>query len=148
MHLFEQLICCSSQTIWLVLALLPVARSALDLGFTDDSDLTTFVSAPETKAPLFNVTVNHLQDVAPGYWFVAPYVRLQTEGVPPGYFQPCQVGPAIYDAYGVFFSFGDINYSLLIKFCRDLFGRAPACFQTKWQSISVSATTRIRIACP
>ncbi|KAM3417207.1 hypothetical protein BST61_g5467 [Cercospora zeina] len=64
------------------------------------SDLTDFITRPEIKAPLFNVTKYKLERILPGYWFVAPYVSLVRQPVDQHYYQPCQIGPLIYDGAG------------------------------------------------
>ncbi|KAK2754654.1 hypothetical protein FQN54_006787 [Arachnomyces sp. PD_36] len=65
----------------------------------DDQDLTTFVSEPEIKAPLFDVTIHNKDRVSPGYWFVAPYWLIRPEEATNRY-MPCQIGPHIYDGDG------------------------------------------------
>ncbi|PPJ52088.1 hypothetical protein CBER1_10040 [Cercospora berteroae] len=66
----------------------------------DASDLTNFVTRPDIKAPLFNVTQHKPERISPGYWFVAPYVSLVREPVDAHYYQSCQVGPLIYNGAG------------------------------------------------
>ncbi|GIZ47263.1 hypothetical protein CKM354_001036000 [Cercospora kikuchii] len=66
----------------------------------DASDLTNFVTRPDIKAPLFNVTQHKPERILLGYWFVAPYVSLVREPVDAHYYQPCQIGPLIYDGAG------------------------------------------------
>ncbi|KAF2206807.1 hypothetical protein CERZMDRAFT_52356, partial [Cercospora zeae-maydis SCOH1-5] len=55
---------------------------------------------PDIKAPLFNVTQYEPERILPGYWFVAPYVSLVRDPVDQHYYQPCQIGPLIYDGAG------------------------------------------------
>ncbi|RDW69191.1 hypothetical protein BP6252_08211 [Coleophoma cylindrospora] len=74
--------------------------AANDLGFVDDSDLTSFVSRPDIKAPIFNVTVHNANAVTPGYWFLAPYAKINQDMQPVRYYQACQTGPSIYDSAG------------------------------------------------
>lgn len=80
--------------------LLGQTLAAFDLGFKDDSDLTQFVTRPEIKAPLFNVSIYEPDQVAPGLWVLAPYAFIDQESHAKNYYQPCQTGPAIYDGNG------------------------------------------------
>lgn len=75
---------------------------ALQWDFGHDHDLTSFITRPEIKAPLFDVAIYEPDKVSPGYWFVAPYWQIGPESFSQK-FQPCQVGPHIYDADGVSF---------------------------------------------
>ncbi|KAF7192949.1 hypothetical protein HII31_05760 [Pseudocercospora fuligena] len=65
----------------------------------DGDAFTSFVTRPEIKAPLFDVTNLRPESVTPGYWFVAPYLFLvsQTEDI---HRVPCTIGPMIYDNAG------------------------------------------------
>lgn len=64
-----------------------------------DDDLTSFVSRPELKAPVLQVT-KHLPDlVSDGYIFMAPYVTVDSEPFTK-FYQPCQVGPHIWTLDG------------------------------------------------
>lgn len=81
-------------------ALIATALGALDLQWGSDNDLTKFVTRPEIKAPLFNVTVYDADRITPGYWFIAPYAQIYQQTHPSKYYEPCQTGPAIYDHRG------------------------------------------------
>ena len=70
------------------------------MSWGDDGDLTDFVTRPDIKAPRFNVTTYQASRVTPGYWFTAPYAFIAQQSHPARYYQPCQTGPAIYDATG------------------------------------------------
>lgn len=59
---------------------------------------------PEIKPPKFDVKVYDKDKVSPGYWFVAPYAVIDPEA-PSKKWSPCQVGPHIYDAEGVYLLF-------------------------------------------
>ncbi|EME38173.1 hypothetical protein DOTSEDRAFT_57685 [Dothistroma septosporum NZE10] len=80
--------------------LLATVNAALDLAFDDDGDLSHYVTRPEIKAPLFEVAIYEPERITPGYWFVAPYVHILQDRMARKYYQPCQTGPAIYDASG------------------------------------------------
>lgn len=79
------------------------ANASLDLGVAhgNDEDLTHFVTRPEIKVPRFDVTIYDPGKLVPGYWFVGPYAKIQQQPIAPGYYQPCQTGPTIYDQNGV-----------------------------------------------
>lgn len=66
----------------------------------DDSDLVSFITLPHIRALKFNITYHDPDLVSPGYWFVAPYTRIDQEP-PTKKWEPCQIGPYIYDANGV-----------------------------------------------
>lgn len=68
----------------------------LDLNFA--KHLTSFMTRPEIKAPLLDVTIYEPEKVSSGYWFLTPYGR-RTPSIP----NTCQVGPHIYDSDGVCF---------------------------------------------
>lgn len=102
--------------IWLMLLLLLRAINAQ----LDDSDLVSFITVraytpptfgimqasltqvqlPHIRALKFNITYHDPDLVSPGYWFVAPYTRIDQEP-PTKKWEPCQIGPYIYDANGV-----------------------------------------------
>ncbi|KAJ6037961.1 hypothetical protein N7499_003326 [Penicillium canescens] len=66
----------------------------------DGEDLLSFVTLPQIRAPKLNVTIYNELHAASGYWFVAPYGFLA--GSPPtAKWEPCQIGPHIYDGKGV-----------------------------------------------
>ncbi|KAE8374457.1 ASST-domain-containing protein [Aspergillus bertholletiae] len=90
-----------------------------DMPFGYSDDLSNFITHPEFKVPLLNVSTQDKQGLAPGYWFMTPYHGLQSPLIAsPFYYQPCQVGPAIYDSVGVLESLaglsGDSEASTLI----------------------------------
>ncbi|KAL2784853.1 ASST-domain-containing protein [Aspergillus keveii] len=66
----------------------------------NDDDLMSFVTLPKVRALKFDITYQDRDAVAPGYWFVAPYGVIDPE-VPTNRYQPCQIGPYIYDADGM-----------------------------------------------
>jgi hypothetical protein len=81
--------------------LLRNAAASLDLGrIEDDGDLTSFVSRPEIRVPIYDVQNHHPERITPGYWFVAPYGELGDSIQSMSYLQPCQTGPVIYDGAG------------------------------------------------
>ena len=84
----------------LAAALITPTHASLDLAFGDDSDLTNFVTRPEIKTPKFNVSIYDDSQIAPGYWFVAPYAMIFQQPHAHKYYQPCQTGPTIYDNRG------------------------------------------------
>ena len=65
----------------------------------DGSDLNCFVSRPDLRPPLYEVTVHSAERVTPGFWFVAPYEKVTPDPLTKNY-QPCQIGPQIYDNDG------------------------------------------------
>ncbi|KAK2809696.1 hypothetical protein FQN50_003541 [Emmonsiellopsis sp. PD_5] len=88
-------------TAWCLVALLSLlvhVRAVLG-GIDAGDDLQSFHTLPNVRAVKFNVTYHHRDLVSPGYWFVAPYWFLDAPP-PTGEFEPCQVGPSIYDADG------------------------------------------------
>lgn len=64
------------------------ALAGFDIGFEDDSDLTHFVSRPEIRAPLFNVSIYEPEKISPGYWMLAPYVYIDQQTHADRYYQP------------------------------------------------------------
>ncbi|KAJ5544979.1 hypothetical protein N7535_006633 [Penicillium sp. DV-2018c] len=67
--------------------------------YTSDDDLMSFVTLPDVRALNFNVHYHNRERVSPGYWFVAPYLRLGPDK--PSSMQPqYQIGPHIYDGEG------------------------------------------------
>lgn len=104
--------------------LLQCVRAAYDIGYTDDSDLTSFVTRPEIRLPVLNVTLHQADKVEPGYWFVAPYYTLISSHVTGnGPYQPCQVVWAIYDLQGELVWTGTCMYSNRIVLDFRLFER-------------------------
>ncbi|KAK7888343.1 hypothetical protein LTR67_008689 [Exophiala xenobiotica] len=63
------------------------------------SDLLSFITRPEIRAPRWNVTKHHPDLITPGYWFVGPYTNWATVPERSEYL-PFQVGPHIYDGNG------------------------------------------------
>jgi hypothetical protein len=51
------------------------------------------------RAPRFDISYYHRDLVSPGYWFVAPYGVIDPEA-PTQRWEPCQIGPHIYDGDG------------------------------------------------
>ena len=60
----------------------------------------TFHQRPEIRAPKYQFKYHDRDAATPGYIFVAPYADMAIAGTRPE-FQPCQVGPHIYDMDGV-----------------------------------------------
>lgn len=58
--------------------------------------LFNFVSRPDLKPPKWNLTVHHPDLVAPGYWFVSPYVSPRDKEDETDNW----IGPHIYDSHG------------------------------------------------
>ncbi|EME44320.1 hypothetical protein DOTSEDRAFT_24386 [Dothistroma septosporum NZE10] len=61
----------------------------------DDNALMRFVSEPNLRPPIINVTRYNTSLVTPGYWFIAPYGDLGQQD-PGNLFVPAQVGPHIF----------------------------------------------------
>lgn len=87
------------------LTALSIARAVLARdppGFEDGSDLESFVTRPELRAPRYVVSKHHPVDqITDGYWFVAHYPSLFDQE--PSFRKehvPCQTGPHIYDNDG------------------------------------------------
>jgi hypothetical protein len=78
-----------------------LVHAAFDLGFGEDTDLTHFVTRPEIRVPILNVTWLDRDAAVPGKWFVAAYAEIQQQPHPRKYYQACQTGPVIYDFDGV-----------------------------------------------
>lgn len=76
-------------------------QGAYDISFETDEDLTSFVSRPDIKAPLFDVAIYDNAAVLPGFWFITPYADIKQQQHARNYYQACQTGPAIYDSQGV-----------------------------------------------
>ncbi|KAH8805158.1 ASST-domain-containing protein [Xylogone sp. PMI_703] len=64
------------------------------------TDLTNFVSEPDIKAPLFNITHYDEKAVSPGYWFIDPYDNLYMERKVTTMASLFQIGAHIYDNRG------------------------------------------------
>ncbi|KAF7188537.1 hypothetical protein HII31_10199 [Pseudocercospora fuligena] len=87
---------------WAWLCLIGIVTARDPAGFEDGSDLESFVTRPELRAPRYIVSKHHPADhISAGYWFVAHYPSLfdaepsfRKEHV------PCQTGPHIYDNDG------------------------------------------------
>lgn len=66
-----------ARVICVLFGLLRWACGAFDLSYkNDDSDLTFFHTRPEIRAPILDVTVHDKQATVPGYFFVAPYAKI------------------------------------------------------------------------
>ncbi|EPS33477.1 hypothetical protein PDE_08439 [Penicillium oxalicum 114-2] len=77
----------------LILCLHNVAAS-----YTND-DLRSFMTLPDVRALKFHITYKDRSRVAPGYWFVSPYLHIEPDN-PTSLYEPYQVGPHIYDQDG------------------------------------------------
>lgn len=77
------------------------AQAAFELSMQSDVDLTNFVSRPDIKVPILDVHLLSEQDALPGHWFLAPYNNISQDPHPFAVYQACQIGPTIYDNYGV-----------------------------------------------
>ncbi|KAE8350162.1 ASST-domain-containing protein [Aspergillus coremiiformis] len=79
----------------LQLVLRVVAQSAS----SSDGDFTSFMTLPGVRALKYEVYYQNRERVSPGYWFVAPYGKIDPE--PPSQkYKPYQIGPYIYDGDG------------------------------------------------
>lgn len=68
-----------------------------------DEDLANhriLVQLPDVRAVKFNITYQDRSRVAPGYWFVSPYLHISPDQ-PTSLYEQYQVGPHIYDQDGV-----------------------------------------------
>ncbi|EME44738.1 hypothetical protein DOTSEDRAFT_129489 [Dothistroma septosporum NZE10] len=72
------------------------AEPSWALNVRGDADLTKFVTRPDIKAPLFEITHYDEAALAPGLWFLGPYAHLFQSKGHPKLHQPCQTGPHIY----------------------------------------------------
>ncbi|PYI17453.1 hypothetical protein BO99DRAFT_364226 [Aspergillus violaceofuscus CBS 115571] len=88
-----------SSFLLLLASLLPSTEAASTFDVTRDDDLLSFVTMPNVKAIKYNITYHDRSRVSPGYWFVAPYSHLDADPYN-SKFNPCQVGPHIYDQDG------------------------------------------------
>ena len=103
-----------------------VVRAAVDIGYTDDTDLTSFITVgsptritllyplkcckehktidtaqrPEIKAPILNVEFFEAHKADWGFFFVGPYASIVQQSQAANYYQPCQKGLVIYDQDG------------------------------------------------
>ncbi|KAJ5168358.1 uncharacterized protein N7482_003952 [Penicillium canariense] len=64
-----------------------------------DDDLMSFVTLPDVRAVKFDITYQDRERVAPGYWFVSPYLHIEPDE-PTSLYEQYQVGPHIYDQDG------------------------------------------------
>ena len=86
-------------------------------GWQDNGDLHTFITVswpshstvasmmtlrqrPDIRSPKLNVTIHLPDELASGYLFLAPYDCLECQYAA-DVFVPQQIGPHIYDRYGV-----------------------------------------------
>ena len=58
----------------------------------NDPGLSRYVSRPDLASPIWDVKIYKEEEVAPGYWFVAPYKALDADDADRSW-----VGPHIYD---------------------------------------------------
>ncbi|KAF2161829.1 hypothetical protein M409DRAFT_58898 [Zasmidium cellare ATCC 36951] len=80
----------------LPLFLLSPLQAAADIHKYDkDSGLFSYVTHPEIKAPRWKVNITEPDLVTPGYWFVAPFERIDQPEPGNGW-----IGPHIYDGNG------------------------------------------------
>ncbi|KAJ5498326.1 hypothetical protein N7453_007377 [Penicillium expansum] len=75
--------------------------SAAALDTSNDDDLISYITLPQHRVLKWNVTYYDRPglEVAPGYWFVAPYHLNQGEPKT-NRWMPCQIGPYIFDYKG------------------------------------------------
>ncbi|KAJ5617577.1 hypothetical protein N7537_002691 [Penicillium hordei] len=75
--------------------------SVIALDTSNDDDMITYITLPQHRVLKWNVTYYDRPDleVAPGYWFVAPYHLNQGEPKT-NRWTPCQIGPYIFDYKG------------------------------------------------
>lgn len=90
-----------SSKIGIALILSKLTHAAFELSFRSDLDLTNYVSRPDIKIPILDVTVFDEEAALPGYWFLGPYTNITQQTHPFAVYQACQIGPVIYDAHGV-----------------------------------------------
>jgi hypothetical protein len=64
------------------------------------SNFRIFVQLPDVRAVKFDITYQDRNRVAPGYWFVSPYLHISPDE-PTSLYEQYQVGPHIYDQDGV-----------------------------------------------
>ncbi|KAK4507479.1 hypothetical protein PRZ48_001214 [Zasmidium cellare] len=80
----------------LPLLLLSPLQSVADIHHHDkDAGLFSYVTHPEIKAPRWKVNITEPDLVTPGYWFVAPFERIDQPEPGNGW-----IGPHIYDGNG------------------------------------------------
>ncbi|GAM82981.1 hypothetical protein ANO11243_009670 [Dothideomycetidae sp. 11243] len=84
---------------WLSFAIASEAALTYLADIADGSDLLSFVSRPDIRAPAWKVTKHKPESISPGYWFVAPYTKWPSKPFLIEY-MPYQVGPHIYDGNG------------------------------------------------
>lgn len=58
------------------------------------------VQLPDVRAVKFDITYLDRDRVAPGYWFISPYLHIAPDE-PTSLYEQYQVGPHIYDQDGV-----------------------------------------------
>jgi hypothetical protein len=64
------------------------------------ANLRILVQLPDVRAVKFDITYQDRNRVAPGYWFVSPYLHISPDE-PTSLYEQYQVGPHIYDQDGV-----------------------------------------------
>ncbi|KOC14976.1 hypothetical protein AFLA70_214g001920 [Aspergillus flavus AF70] len=82
-----------------IVALLQLVLTAFAQSSADD-DLMSFVTLPGVRALKYEVYYKDRDRVSPGYWFVAPYGKIDPEPASQQY-KPYQIGPYIYDGDGM-----------------------------------------------
>ncbi|KAF7717970.1 Uncharacterized protein PECH_004672 [Penicillium ucsense] len=80
------------------LGLLALCLHQVVAQYTADN-LRSFVTLPDVRALSFDITYHDRGRVAPGYWFVSPYLHIAPDQ-PTSLYEPYQVGPHIYDQDG------------------------------------------------
>ncbi|KAB8247978.1 hypothetical protein BDV35DRAFT_391551 [Aspergillus flavus] len=86
-----------------IVALLQLVLTAFAQSSADD-DLMSFVTLPGVRALKYEVYYKDRDRVSPGYWFVAPYGKIDPEPASQQY-KPYQIGPYIYDGDGACLTF-------------------------------------------
>ncbi|KAJ5082014.1 hypothetical protein N7532_011057 [Penicillium argentinense] len=91
---------CSQRMVLIgILLLLRSFASSESLPYSYNDDLTSFITRPELKAPKFIVNASQSDQISPGFWFVTPY-KNSTPDYQTSRWEPCQVGPHIFDNSG------------------------------------------------
>ncbi|KAJ5380364.1 uncharacterized protein N7496_002792 [Penicillium cataractarum] len=83
--------------LWFGLSLLLCLQNVA--AWHSDDDLMSFVTLPDVRAVRFDITYQDRSRVAPGYWFVSPYLHISPDE-PTSLYEQYQVGPHIYDQDG------------------------------------------------
>lgn len=80
---------------FLALIALPLPISAANQWGHDEDGVDRYITRPDIVSPRWQVTVHDKTNIAPGYWFTAPYEKIG-ERKPGG----AWIGPHIYDSNG------------------------------------------------